>query len=194
MKRNILLLTALFIFGTLFAQEDSQNAVVSVENDYNPTIVTVNKKSFTPTVESKSQAKPAELIFSKQTTPYTGFVSEKNTKELLPAQERPLPGYLRVGYGIRNDIDAKLAYNLNFGTKSYLRVLGAFDGFKSNINGVSGQMEFTYVQHRCHCRFCIQVQETYIQYRRRFQQQSVQLPESKQGGCIEQSAPHELQR
>ena len=125
MKRNILLLTALFIFGTLFAQEDSQNAVVSVENDYNPTIVTVNKKSFTPTVESKSQAKPAELIFSKQTTPYTGFVSEKNTKELLPAQERPLPGYLRVGYGIRNDIDAKLAYNLNFGTKSYLRVLGA---------------------------------------------------------------------
>ena len=139
MKRNILLLTALFIFGTLFAQEDSQNAVVSVENDYNPTIVTVNKKSFTPTVESKSQAKPAELIFSKQTTPYTGFVSEKNTKELLPAQERPLPGYLRVGYGIRNDIDAKLAYNLNFGTKSYLRVLGAFDGFKSNINGVSGK-------------------------------------------------------
>ena len=139
MKRNILSLTALFIFGTLFAQEDSKNAVVSVENDYNPTVVTVNKKSFTPTVESKSEAKPAELIFSKQTTPYTGFTSERYAKDLLPAQEKPLPGYLRAGYGIRNDIDAKLAYNINFGKKSYLRILGAFDGFKSKVNGEVGE-------------------------------------------------------
>ena len=139
MKRNILSLTALLVCGALFAQEDNKNAVVSVENDYNPTVVTVNKKNFTPTVESKSTAKPAELIFSKQATPYTGFTSERDAKEVLPKQDGSLPGYLRAGYGLRNDIDAKLAYNLKFGSKSYLRVLGAFDGFKCDVNGESGK-------------------------------------------------------
>lgn len=135
MKRSILSLTALLICGALFAQEDNKNAVVSVENDYNPTVVTVNKKNFTPTVEGKSNAKPAELIFSTQATPYSGFTSERDAKDVLPAQEKTLPGYLRVGYGFRNDIDAKLAYNIDFGKKSYLRILGAFDGFKADVNG-----------------------------------------------------------
>ena len=135
MKRNILSLAALLICGTLFAQEDNKNAVVSVENDYNPTVVTVNKKNFTPTVEGKSNAKPAELIFSKQATPYNGFVSERDSKDILPAQEKALPGYLRLGYGVRNDIDAKLAYSLKFGKTGYFRILGAFDGFKCNVDG-----------------------------------------------------------
>lgn len=137
MKKIILSLTALLICGTLVAQEESKNAVVSVENDYNPTIVTVKKKNFTPTVEGKSNEKPAELIFSKQATPYTGFTSERSTREVLPSQEEALPGYLRAGYGIKNDIDAKLAYNLNFKEKGHLRILGAFDGFKCDIAGLS---------------------------------------------------------
>lgn len=136
MKRVILSLTALLMCGALFAQEDDRNAVVSVENDYNPTVVTVKKKNFTPTVEGKSNAQPSELIFSKQATPYAGFTSERDAKDVLPLQEEPLPGYLRAGYGFRNDIDAKLAYSLNLGDKSYLRVLGAFDGFKCDVPGV----------------------------------------------------------
>lgn len=136
MKKTILSLTALLMCGALFAQEDNKNAVVSVENDYNPTVVTVKKKNFTPTVEGKSNAKPAELIFSKQATPYSGFTSEKSTKEVLPAQEEPMRGYLRAGYGIKNDFDTKLAYNLNFGDKSHLRFLGTFDGYKCNVPGI----------------------------------------------------------
>lgn len=139
MKRTVLSLAALLVCGALFAQEDSKNAVVSVENDYNPTIVNVKKKNFTPTVEGKSNEKPAELIFSKQATPYMGFTSERSTKEVLPAQEDALPGYLRAGYGIRNEIDAKVAYNLNFNDKSFLRFSGAFDGFKCDVNGDYGK-------------------------------------------------------
>lgn len=135
MKRNIFSLTALLVCGALFAQDDNKNAVVSVENDYNPTVVTVNKKNFTPTVEGKSNARPSELIFSKQATPYVGFTSERDAKELLPLQEEPLNGYLRAGYGLRNDVDTKFAYNLNLGDKSYLRILGAFDGFKCDVDG-----------------------------------------------------------
>ena len=139
MKRTVLSLAALLVCGTLFAQENSKNAVVSVENDYNPTIVNVKKKNFTPTVEGKSNEKPAELIFSKQATPYMGFTSERSTKEVLPAQEDALPGYLRAGYGIRNEIDAKVAYNLNFNDKSFLRFSGAFDGFKCDVDGDYGK-------------------------------------------------------
>lgn len=139
MKRNILSLAALFILGSLSAQEDTRNAVVSVENDYNPTVVNVNKKDFTPTVEGKSNAKPEELIFSKQATPYTGFTSDRYAKDILPEQTRTLPGYLRAGYGIRNDVDAKIAYNLNFGKKSYLRILGTLDGFRSNVEEETGK-------------------------------------------------------
>ena len=136
MKKTILSLTVLLMCSALFAQEDNRNAVVSVENDYNPTVVTVKKKNFTPTVEGKSNAKPAELIFSKQATPYKGFISEKSTKEVLPAQEEPMGGYLRAGYGIKNDIDTKLAYNLNFGDKSHLKFLGTFNGFRCDIPGI----------------------------------------------------------
>lgn len=139
MKRYILSFAALLAGGMLYAQEDTRNAVVSVENDYNPTVVQVNKKSFTPTVEGKSNTKPAELIFSKQATPLSGFTSERDSKELLPAQEHSLPGYLRLGYGIRNDIDAKLGYNLKFNDRSHLRILGAFDGFKSDVDGIAGE-------------------------------------------------------
>ena len=139
MKRYILSLAALLICGLLSAQEDTKNAVVSVENDYNPTVVQVNKKEFVPTVEGKSNAKPAELIFSKQATHFTGFISDRNTEDLLPEQEKPLPGYLRLGYGIRNDIDAKLGYKLRLGKKSHLNFLGAFDGFKCDVNGLNGK-------------------------------------------------------
>lgn len=137
MKKSILSIAMLLACGMLFAQEEKQSAVVSVENDYNPVVVQVSKKSFTPTIESKAEGKPSKLIFSKQTTPFTGFTSERDAKELLPAQEKSLPGYFRAGYGIRNDIDSKLSYNLRFNDKSVLRAMAAFDGFKSDVKGYS---------------------------------------------------------
>lgn len=136
MKNSILSFVAVLICGTMFAQEDKKNAIVSVENDYNPVVVQVNKKSFTPTIESKSNAKPSELIFSKQATPFSGFTSERDSKGTMPSQEKSLPGYLRLSYGLRNDIDCKLAYNLRFNEKSILRAFATFDGFKCDVNGI----------------------------------------------------------
>lgn len=124
--------------GTLFAQEEQKEAIVSVENDYNPVVVQVNKKIFTPTVEGRVESRPSELIFSKQATPFTGFTSEKSSEELLPEQDKSQPGYLRLGYGIRNDMDGKLSYNVRFSEKSILRAYASFEGFNSKVNGIDG--------------------------------------------------------
>ena len=91
MKRTVLSLAALLVCGALFAQEDSKNAVVSVENDYNPTIVNVKKKNFTPTVEGKSNEKPAELIFSKQARMFRLCSHLQNGKDMLWANTALIP-------------------------------------------------------------------------------------------------------
>ena len=62
-KITIFALSALFA-TTLFAQKDSLNAVVKVENEYNPIIVKAIKPSFTPQVENTSGNAPLDLVFS----------------------------------------------------------------------------------------------------------------------------------
>lgn len=136
MKRNIISIIALLFCGMLHAQEEVQNAVVNVENDYNPTVVKVNKKNFTPTVEAKSNAKPLEQVFSEKASHYTSFSSEREAKEILPKMERPTSGYVRAGYGTANEIDAKLGYNVSFNPNSNLGFIASFDGFNSNIQGL----------------------------------------------------------
>ena len=51
MKKAIILISALTLSLAASAQTDSKNAVVNVENDYNPIIVKAVKQSFTPQIE-----------------------------------------------------------------------------------------------------------------------------------------------
>ena len=136
MKKNIILITALLLCGVTYAQEEVQNAVVNVENDYNPTVVKVNKKNFTPTVEEKSNAKPLEQVFSEKASPYTTFNSQREAKEILPKMEEPMSGYVRAGYGTANVIDAKLGYNMSFKQNGNLGFIASLDGFKCNLQGI----------------------------------------------------------
>lgn len=136
MKRNIISIIALLFCGILYAQEEVQNAVVNVENDYNPTVVKVKKKNFTPTVEAKSNAKPLEQLFSEKASPYTTFSSQREAKEILPEMEQPMSGYARAGYGIANEIDAVLGYNVSFNSNSNLGVLASLDGFNGKLPGI----------------------------------------------------------
>ena len=136
MKRNIIFIITLLLCGIINAQEEVQNAVVNVENDYNPTVVKVNKKNFTPTVEGKSNTKPLEQVFSENATPYTTFSSQREAKEILPKMDQPTSGYVRAGYGTANEIDAKLGYNITFNSNSNLGAFASIDGFNSNIQGI----------------------------------------------------------
>ena len=83
MKKAILSLVSLFAFTMSHAQNEAPTAVVKVENDYKPEIVQVSKRGFTPTIENGTEITPLELKFSKGSTPFDRFTSERNIKELL---------------------------------------------------------------------------------------------------------------
>lgn len=138
MKKAIILISALTLSLAASAQTDSKNAVVNIENDYNPEVIEVGKKNFTPAEESKNKTKadPMELIFSKAGKAFNGFISERDIKDVAPQKEEPFPGYARVGYGLTNDIDAKVAYRLGVGKNGALKAYAGFDGYKSNIDGL----------------------------------------------------------
>ena len=92
---------AIFTFATLFsaaafAQKDTLNAVVKVENEYNPVIVKANKQSFTPQIEAIANSTPLNLIFSKKATPFERFISDRDLRNLLPKQEAAYNGYARL--------------------------------------------------------------------------------------------------
>ena len=141
MKKSIFSLIAILLCSIMHAQENNTNAVVNVENDYNPIVVQVKKKEFTPTIESNSSVTPLELVFSKRSSPYDSFTSERNVKELLPRQKNPTLGYARLGYGTTNDIDAKFAYRLATGRDGDLSMLASFNGYKCSLDGIDSEWD-----------------------------------------------------
>lgn len=133
---------AIFTFATLFsaaafAQKDTLNAVVKVENEYNPVIVKANKQSFTPQIEAIANSTPLNLIFSKKATPFERFISDRDLRNLLPKQEAAYNGYARLGYGNRNNTDIKAAYNLDLGTKDKINMFASLTGYKCDIEALN---------------------------------------------------------
>ena len=119
--------------GTLLAQNDTIGAVIQVENDYDPIVVKATKMGFTPQIEIPSDYTPIDLIFSQKGNPFGRFVSQRNIKEVLPTQERRLPGYARLGYGTGNNLDLKAGYRLSIGRRDQLNLIGSMDGFDTSI-------------------------------------------------------------
>lgn len=135
MRKSIFSLALLLACGSIHAQDEAPTAVVKVENDYKPIVVQVNKRGFTPTMASDEEITPLELKFSKLASPFAGFTSERNIRELLRGQESSAPGYARVGYGTGGSADAKLAYRLKTGENGIMRMIAALDGFNANVRG-----------------------------------------------------------
>ena len=136
-KITIFALSALFA-TTLFAQKDSLNAVVKVENEYNPIIVKAIKPSFTPQVENTSGNAPLDLVFSRSATPFERFVSSRDIKKLLPTQEQSYDGYARLGYGLKGWLDAKVGYRLNVAPNDKIDIFASLTGFNSDVDGLAG--------------------------------------------------------
>ena len=137
MKKALLLISALALSGVITAQNDNRNAVVNVENDYNPEVIAAEKKIFTPSDETVTDNGPITLIFSKTGKAYNGFTSETEITDAMPQKEMPFPGYARLGYGLTNDIDAKVAYRNRLGKNGTFKAYAGFDGYNSMVNGVS---------------------------------------------------------
>ena len=136
MRKTLILISALTLSLAATAQTDNKNAVVNVENDYNPEVVGVTKKDFTPSDDAKPNTDPMALMFSRTGKAYDGFASDTDVKDALPQKEEQFPGYVRLGYGITNDIDAKVAYRLGVGKNGTLKTYAGFDGYKCNVDGL----------------------------------------------------------
>lgn len=136
MKKALILISAFAISGIVHAQTDSKNAVVNVENGYTPVVIEVGKMNFTPSTDIDMEIKPAKAQFSRNGIAYNEFASERNIDDILPKKEELFPGYARLGYGLTNDIDAKVAYRHETGKDGALKAFATLDGFKSNINGL----------------------------------------------------------
>ena len=141
MKKAILFISALALSGAATAQSGIKNAVVNVENDYTPEVIEVTKKNFTPEDNTDTNGEPILLIFSKEGKAYGGFTSETDIKDGMPQKEATMPGYIRLGYGLTNDIDAKAAYRLGVGKNGNLKAYAGFDGYKSNVNGLFSEWD-----------------------------------------------------
>lgn len=136
MKRRYILVVPFMVFcGSIHAQSNGNHALVNIENEYTPEIIKVNKKGNTPTVEEDIEVSPLKLRFTDKVQPFKGFTSERDTKEAFPKQDEQYPGYVRLGYGFTNDIDAKAAYTLKTSKEGKMEILAGFDGFKTGVEG-----------------------------------------------------------
>lgn len=133
MKKHILFAAYILLAGNIYAQKDSLNAVIQVENDYSPTVIKATKQIHTPQIEKPSEAKPLDLIFSQSAAPFKDFVSERNVKEALPGHQSPYPGYARIGYGSNNNIDIKASYLTNITERDLLRLGTSLRGFNTEL-------------------------------------------------------------
>lgn len=135
MKKSIILAAAMAISCTMFAQKDSLNAVINVENDYAPVVTKATKKGFTPQTEQNTGNTPLELEFSQKANPFKGFTSERDVTELLPGQKKSLPGYARLGYGTGNNVDGKISYQYDITKRDNIKAMASIEGFSSEIDG-----------------------------------------------------------
>lgn len=125
---------AMLAAGSVFAQEEKLDAIIEVENDYNPVVMRVSKHNFTPQIEQTKGNAPLGLIFSQEAAPFNKFISERNVKQVLPKQESEYPGYARLGYGNNNNSDAKFGYRLRVTEKDDVNMFASFNGFKCDID------------------------------------------------------------
>lgn len=141
MKRTLLLISALALSMAATAQTEARNAVVNVENDYTPEVIEVAKKNFTPSGKKMADTEPMTLVFSKSGKAFNGFTSEMDIKDAMPQKEKPFPGYVRLGYGLTNDIDAKASYRLGVGNNGTLNAYAGFDGYKCKVDGMVNEWD-----------------------------------------------------
>lgn len=142
MKKNILLAAAMIAAScNILAQRDSLNAVISVENDYTPVVTKATKRTFTPSSEKNGTTRPLELEYSRNATPFRGFTSERDVKDLLPGQKKSSPGYARLGYGTGNNTDAVISYEQNISDNGKLRTIASHRGYNTKIDGIAGKWD-----------------------------------------------------
>lgn len=136
MKRYLTLLPTLLIaFGALSqtTSNDTINRMVLVESTYNPIIAGAAKRQFLPD-EVEPSMKKEDIVYADGSLPFSQFKRTARVVEGMPvAQEKGLPGYVHLGYGNYNNLNALAAYRLHLKEHHSL-------SFKAHTDGWYGKL------------------------------------------------------
>lgn len=114
-------------------QDKGTDRTVVVEQEYNPDIMDTRKINVLPAVESMT-TKPKNVVYdntvspkdSVQTIPVTAFAGKEK-------EEVVKPGYIRIGYGNRGNLDGKLNYLFKPSDENRLNLSASIDGMNGNL-------------------------------------------------------------
>ncbi|MCD7899513.1 MAG: TonB-dependent receptor [Bacteroides sp.] len=114
-------------------QNNTVDRTVVVEQEYNPEIMDAKKINVLPDIEPLT-ATPKNVEYDQTVSPGNSFPAEPVAA--YPGKEEQQeykPGYVRLGYGNRGNVDAKLNYLYKPNEDQSINLFASFDGMNGNI-------------------------------------------------------------
>ena len=137
MKRElyILIVIAMAVPSAILAQtaNDTIRRTVLVESVYNPVIASSEKRSFLPDEQRPAVQREAVVYADQSYDPGNLARSPLGTATTTLREERLLPAYLRLGYGIRNNVDVLGLYRAALGKNDVLDLGASVTGWSGTI-------------------------------------------------------------
>lgn len=117
------------VLGMAQAANDTINRMVIVESTYNPIIAGAVKRNFIPE-EVKPSMNRERVVYADENVDLTNF--DRTAKKATPAEmttEKNMPGYVHLGYGNYNNLNALAAYKWNINANHALALKAHTDGW-----------------------------------------------------------------
>lgn len=117
------------------AKDTTLTRTVVVEQEYNPDIMDASKVNVLPRIEEPTVSKKA-VEYNETLQPASRLpIGTMRPYVIREKQDKTKAGYVRLGYGIYNNLDARANYLFTLSPKDRLNVTFAMDG----RNGSEGQ-------------------------------------------------------
>ena len=115
------------------AQNDTIRRTVMVESIYNPVLASSEKRSFVPEELQPAVNREAVVYADESHDPGNLLREPFGSGVVSLHQERLLPAYLRLGYGLRNNVDVLGLYKASLGRHDALGLKASVQGWNGNI-------------------------------------------------------------
>ena len=150
MLAGFALLAAIPSAASAQAQDTTLNRTVVVEQEYTPIISDVEKINAVPRVESPA-ASPKQVQYDGRIVPARNIPAGHLPVYAAPQmQDKATPGYLRLGYGNRGNLDVHADYLLRLSAKDYLGLTLRMDGMDGTLDMPDGTAQWDSYFYRTH--------------------------------------------
>lgn len=125
--------------------DTTHSKVVVVENEYHPEVMDANKINRLPALND-APVQPKSIEYLTNPTLFQKWIFEP-VAAMTDKVEQPKPErfYARLGYGLRNNVDARLASALRWADKNQLQISLSANGFSGKLDDAVAHPELTSV-------------------------------------------------